>query len=896
MTQALANQGRYGDSVMVHMNPAEVEGMGILSGQPLTVNPTTGAYEAFNWGQTLGGIAGGAIAGPWGAGIGAGLGSKFIDGQSWGDSLTAGLTSGIMSWGMGSLMGSDMMAGMPGADMMKGTVGEAITPGFAIHPGAAGMLTGTVAQTAGAGLAGVMAPDQQQQNLLPTGAYGGTGNPDHQNEQFRTPRVQNTQAQIAAQTGGGEKEYFARQAATDPRYSGVNATRQAAQGGIVQGYAGGGAIRGFYTGGGEDFGSGVTAATDAEQAEADTQAAQAEAAAAVEATVAAGLGQTGPAGSFAPGQNTAQSIGNAISAVGSPVGALTSAGLNAAFGPAEGFAESLGRGAISTGVGKGVSALTGVSNPMGMGLGILGNAISAYGDMTAAETAQDTLSTTDAITDMEGYDAGRGVQADPNDPNIGLGHIGLGIANAFGGRGHDAMAADALSEAQQAAVAAHNAEQEPSPVEVSAFNMANPSQDQGFVGMLGDQHQYGLDITAAINSPDGAPADPAEDNMGPVTADQMAVPGLTGWGDPDDVQAAMDAGNAYGADMAQADEDAAEDEAEQSAANLGNLSFDEDEDPEQAEQDDQNAAAAEAAAAEAEAAAAATAEANAAAEAVAAAMGDPSQDDMSFNDFGTTFGGNMGGDMDGDPGDSDGGVDAGDDGGDDGNAAQGGLVRAFNTGQQGATVGKGADELTLAAVDVIQNQRGDEQAQRIMKTLIQRDGKEAVDNLIRRVMSDQNAEQRQAGGINSEELKQMAMAGGPEGPAAIPRAQPEQQMAQMVDPRQGYAVGGQIRGFYGENPTRQVDGPGDGLSDSVSANIEGKEPVNLASGEVIVPADVVSDAGNGDSDAGADFFAQLNENIRMQRHGTKKQPDAIDPAAQVPALPGGGGIMAGRAA
>ena len=72
--------------------------------------------------------------------------------------------------------------------------------------------------------------------------------------------------------------------------------------------------------------------------------------------------------------------------------------------------------------------------------------------------------------------------------------------------------------------------------------------------------------------------------------------------------------------------------------------------------------------------------------------------------------------------------------------------------------------------------------------------------------------------------------------------------------------------------------------------------MNLASGEVIVPADVVSDAGNGDSDAGADFFAQLNENIRMQRHGTKKQPDAIDPAAQVPALPGGGGIMAGRAA
>ena len=44
----LANQGRYGDSMLVHMNPAEVQGIAALSptGQ-LTTNPVTGQPEAF---------------------------------------------------------------------------------------------------------------------------------------------------------------------------------------------------------------------------------------------------------------------------------------------------------------------------------------------------------------------------------------------------------------------------------------------------------------------------------------------------------------------------------------------------------------------------------------------------------------------------------------------------------------------------------------------------------------------------------------------------------------------------------------------------------------------------------------------------------------------------------
>ena len=44
-TQNVAAQGRYGDSMLMHVNPAEVKGL--ASALPLTVNPQTGQPEAF---------------------------------------------------------------------------------------------------------------------------------------------------------------------------------------------------------------------------------------------------------------------------------------------------------------------------------------------------------------------------------------------------------------------------------------------------------------------------------------------------------------------------------------------------------------------------------------------------------------------------------------------------------------------------------------------------------------------------------------------------------------------------------------------------------------------------------------------------------------------------------
>ncbi len=72
-TQNVANQGRYGDSMLLHVNPAEVKGL--AQAMPITVNPETGQPEAFLpfLAPILGGMAGSALltgAGATAAGAG----------------------------------------------------------------------------------------------------------------------------------------------------------------------------------------------------------------------------------------------------------------------------------------------------------------------------------------------------------------------------------------------------------------------------------------------------------------------------------------------------------------------------------------------------------------------------------------------------------------------------------------------------------------------------------------------------------------------------------------------------------------------------------------------------------------------------------------------------------
>ena len=87
---------------------------------------------------------------------------------------------------------------------------------------------------------------------------------------------------------------------------------------------------------------------------------------------------------------------------------------------------------------------------------------------------------------------------------------------------------------------------------------------------------------------------------------------------------------------------------------------------------------------------------------------------------------------------------------------------------------------------------------------------------------------------------------------------------------------------------RYLKGPGDGMSDDIHAFIDGgstgeHQPARLARNEFVIPADVVSDLGNGSSDAGAEALYEMMERVRKARHGTEKQPPAVKPSKVMPA-------------
>jgi len=99
----------------------------------------------------------------------------------------------------------------------------------------------------------------------------------------------------------------------------------------------------------------------------------------------------------------------------------------------------------------------------------------------------------------------------------------------------------------------------------------------------------------------------------------------------------------------------------------------------------------------------------------------------------------------------------------------------------------------------------------------------------------------------------------------------------------GYAMGGLTALKSGGQPGGYLDGEGDGMSDSIPATIEGKQPARLADGEFVVPADVVSHLGNGSSKAGSKRLYAMLDKVRHARTGNKKQGKEINPAKYMPA-------------
>jgi len=73
----------------------------------------------------------------------------------------------------------------------------------------------------------------------------------------------------------------------------------------------------------------------------------------------------------------------------------------------------------------------------------------------------------------------------------------------------------------------------------------------------------------------------------------------------------------------------------------------------------------------------------------------------------------------------------------------------------------------------------------------------------------------------------------------------------------GYSDGGRL-----------LRGPGDGVSDSIPATIGHKQPARLADGEFVVPARIVSELGNGSTEAGARKLYAMMDRVQASRKNT----------------------------
>lgn len=102
-----------------------------------------------------------------------------------------------------------------------------------------------------------------------------------------------------------------------------------------------------------------------------------------------------------------------------------------------------------------------------------------------------------------------------------------------------------------------------------------------------------------------------------------------------------------------------------------------------------------------------------------------------------------------------------------------------------------------------------------------------------------------------------------------------QQGGYQGDATMMYAGGGGIRGLQYAAAGKLLRGPGDGMSDSIKANIGGRQEARLADGEFVVPADVVSHLGNGSTEAGSRKLYKMMDNIRRARTGRKRQAPAV---------------------
>lgn len=115
-------------------------------------------------------------------------------------------------------------------------------------------------------------------------------------------------------------------------------------------------------------------------------------------------------------------------------------------------------------------------------------------------------------------------------------------------------------------------------------------------------------------------------------------------------------------------------------------------------------------------------------------------------------------------------------------------------------------------------------------------------------------------------------------PAAVqpavtnPNAMTDEQMSGLASGGMtGYAMGGGLGSLGGySDGGRLLRGPGDGVSDDIPATIGDKQPARLADGEFVVPARIVSELGNGSTEAGARKLYAMMDRIKKSRSKSMK--------------------------
>jgi hypothetical protein len=114
-------------------------------------------------------------------------------------------------------------------------------------------------------------------------------------------------------------------------------------------------------------------------------------------------------------------------------------------------------------------------------------------------------------------------------------------------------------------------------------------------------------------------------------------------------------------------------------------------------------------------------------------------------------------------------------------------------------------------------------------------------------------------------------------PQAAPAAAPAAVVpaAPVTQEPEKFAFGGMAHGGLGSlggysDGGRLLKGPGDGVSDSIPAMIGKNQPARLADGEFVIPARIVSEIGNGSTDAGARKLYAMMNRIQKARGKTLK--------------------------